>query len=71
MPKSPNRPQRPKESDLAPKPIVEVGPYSYRPRKAELEADMPIPATPEELAKAVVRDVMVVTAPTLSGIGIR
>lgn len=35
----------------------------YQPRKAELEVDMSIPTTPEELAiaKAVVRDVTVVT----------
>lgn len=33
----------------------------YQPREAELEVDMSIPTTPEELAKAAVRDVEVVT----------
>lgn len=52
--KSPNKPQR------TPKPIVEVEPFSYQPSRAELREDMSIPATPEELAKAVVQDVTVV-----------
>ena len=42
MPKSPNKPQRPKESDLAPKPIVEVEPFSYQPSRAELREDVSI-----------------------------
>ena len=61
MPKSSNKPQRLKESDLVPKPVVEVEPFSYQPSRAELREDVSIPTTPEELAKAVVRDVEVVT----------
>ena len=59
MPKSkpPNKPKL----QRAPKPVVEVEPYSYQPSRAELREDMSIPTTPEELAKAVVRDVTVVT----------
>ena len=60
MPKSSNKPQRPEESDLAPKPVVEVEPFSYQPSRAELREDMSIPTTPEELAKAVVQDAKVV-----------
>ena len=52
--KTPNKSQR------APKPVVEVEPYSYQPSRAELREDMSIPTTPEELAKAVVRDITVV-----------
>ena len=52
--KTPNKSQRAK-------PVVEVEPYSYQPSRAELREDMSIPTTPEELAKAVVRDVEVVT----------
>ena len=37
------------------KPTVKVKPRSYRPTKAELEADMNIRATPEQLARAVMR----------------
>ena len=55
------KPKPPSKSQPAPKPVVEVEPYSYQPSRAELREDMSIPATPEELAKAVVQDVKVVT----------
>ena len=38
---------------------MEVKPHSYQPPKAELEADMSIAATPEEVAKAVMKQVTV------------
>ena len=41
----------------ADKPIVRVRPHSYQPCKAELEADMAIDATPEQLADAMLRTV--------------
>ena len=41
--------------------IVEVMPFSYQPSKAELEADVSIPTTPEKLAKAVLRTLTVRT----------
>ena len=44
-----------------PKPIVRLHPASYQPKKAELEEDMSIDATPEELAKAAFRLVTVET----------
>lgn len=46
------------------KPIVEIEHSSYQPSKAELEADVSIPnTTPEELARAVLRDVVLVRKP--------
>ena len=42
------------------KPTVRVRPFSYQPNKAELEEDMRLDATPEELARAVLRPVTVV-----------
>ena len=42
------------------KPAVEVRPYSYQPSKAELEADMSVDATPEEIRDALMRTVRVV-----------
>ena len=44
-----------------PKPVVRLRPASYQPKKAELEEDMSIDATPEELAKAAFRPVTVET----------
>ena len=41
------------------KPTVKVKPRSYRPTKAELEADMSIQATPEQLVRALMRPVRV------------
>ena len=42
------------------KPVVRVRPYSYQPNKAELEEDVRVDATPEELARAVLRPVKIV-----------
>ncbi len=44
-----------------PKPVVRLRPASYQPKKAELEEDMSIDATPEELARAAFRLVTVET----------
>ena len=41
------------------KPVAKVAENRYQPTKAEMEADMSIDATPEEVLKAVVRDVEV------------
>ena len=41
------------------KPVVEVKDTQYQPTKAELEEDIRINTSPEELLKAVVRDVKV------------
>ena len=38
---------------------VKVKPYTYQPSKAELNADMSLPATPEQLARAVLQDVTI------------
>ena len=40
-------------------PVVEVQHHSYQPTKAELEEDVSIDATPEEVAKALMRRVTV------------
>lgn len=40
--------------------IVKVKPYSYQPSKAELEADVSIPASPENLARKILRQVTAV-----------
>ena len=45
------------------RPVVELEPCTYQPSKAELEADVSIDATPDELAEAVMADVQVVTKP--------
>ena len=42
------------------KPVVEVRPYSYQPSKAELEADVSVDATPEDIRDALMRPVTVV-----------
>ncbi|MCY3794810.1 MAG: hypothetical protein OXG51_10615 [Gammaproteobacteria bacterium] len=55
MPKrTPKRPARPE---------VRVKPRSYQPTKAELEADISIDATPEQLADAILRPVKVIEDP--------
>ena len=41
------------------RPVVEVVDSSYQPSKAELEEDVRIDATPEELLRAVLRPVTV------------
>ena len=47
-------------SKTAPKPVVRVRPFSYQPSKKELEEDVRVDATPEELARAILRPVKVV-----------
>ena len=47
----PNRPQRP---------VVRVKPHVYQPKKGELEEPVKIDATPDELARAVLRPVKIV-----------
>lgn len=49
-----------RNNDVKGLPEVRVRPYSYQPSKAELEEEMQIDATPEELAKALLRQVKVV-----------
>jgi len=41
------------------KPVVEVKSHKYQPSKDELELDVSIPTTPENLAKSVLRQVTV------------
>ena len=43
------------------KPEVRVQPATYQPSKAELEADMSIDATPEELARVALQPITVKT----------
>ena len=38
---------------------VKVKSYTYQPSKAELNADVSLQATPEQLARAVLRDVTI------------
>ena len=38
--------------------IIKVKPHTYQPSKAELEADITVDATPEELRRALVRPVI-------------
>ena len=45
------------------KPVVGVRPYSYQPSKAELEADISIDLSPEEIRDALLRAVTVKTIP--------
>lgn len=42
------------------RPVLKVKPRRYQPTKAELEEDMSIDATPDELAAAVLRPVKIV-----------
>ena len=42
------------------KPVVKLAHSSYQPSKAELEEDVSIDATPEEIARAVLRPVKIV-----------
>ena len=41
------------------KPVVKVKPHSYQPSKAELEADLSIDATPEEVLRKLGQQVVV------------
>ena len=51
------------KSESDPRPVVRIKPSNYQPTKAELEEDVRIDATPEELARAVLRRVRVVRDP--------
>ena len=46
--------------DITERPTVKVRHRSYQPSRAELKQDESIPTTPEQLVKAVVRDVAIV-----------
>ena len=48
-----------RKSENTEKPTVEVRPRNYQPSVAELREDASISATPGQLAKAVVRDVVI------------
>ena len=39
--------------------VVEVKPHTYQPSKVELETDVSVPATPDELRRATMRSVAV------------
>ena len=41
------------------KPVVRVPPFHYQPSKAELEADVTVDASPEEIRDVLMRSVMV------------
>lgn len=51
-------PKRKRRKRIRPREI-ELLPIGFQPSKAELEEDVRLPATPTELAKAVVQDVLV------------
>ena len=42
-----------------PKPVMKVRPYSYQPSKAELEADVSVDMSPEDIRDALMRPVKV------------
>ena len=42
------------------KPILKLKPHTYQPTKAELEKDVSLPTTPDELLSCVVRDVKII-----------
>ena len=44
--------------DMGKKRVVKVKPHTYQPSKAELEADVSVAVTPEELAQATMRNVI-------------
>ena len=46
-------------ADQSEKPVVRVRPSNYYPTKAELEEDMSIDATPEQVRAALMRSVIV------------
>ena len=59
MPKS----TQTQKSDKDGRPVVKVKPASYKPTKAELEEDMSVDATPEEVAEALTRAITVKVLP--------
>ena len=59
-PKTKKRTQsRPATAIARDRKVVAVRPYTYQPSKAELDADVSIAAVPEQLARAILRDVTV------------
>ena len=48
------------KDEVTQKPVVKVRPYSYQPSKAELEEDIAVDASPEEIRDALMRSVSVV-----------
>lgn len=54
-----SKPKRQPPVDVGHKPVLEVQHHSYQPSKKELEADVSIDATPDELAKALIGNVAV------------
>lgn len=51
---------KPREPVKIERRTVRVKPHSYQPSKAEMEADISIDATPEEVAAAILRPVRIV-----------
>ena len=51
------KPKQPKAAEPEAS-TIKVKPHTYQPSKAELEADLHIDATPEELRQALVRPVV-------------
>ena len=47
------------EKQPAARPVVTIKPATYQPSKAEIEEDVSVDATPEELAKAALRQVTI------------
>ena len=45
------------------RPVVKLRPSSYKPTKAELEEDVSVDATPDEVARAITRTVTVKVVP--------
>ena len=61
-PKTKKRTQsRPATAITRDRKVVTVRPYAYQPSKAELNADVGIAATPENLARAILQPVTVKT----------
>ena len=50
-------------NDDSERPEVLVKPHSYQPRKAEMDEPVKIDATPEQLARAVLRPVKITEDP--------
>ena len=48
------------EPEAKQKPVVRVRPHAYQPSKAELDEEVRLDATPEELARAVLQPVQIV-----------
>ena len=57
MPAKPTKRKRAAKKII--RPAVPVKPYSYQPSKTELEEEIHLMGTPEDLAKAVLRDVKI------------